>query len=61
MASLPALFVVIVFYSSSRNTRDFNHEIRAQDEIWLHREYNLAMKIQERLSVLELLHQKLLK
>ena len=33
-----------VFYSSSRNTRDFNHEIRAQRDIWLHREYNLAMK-----------------
>ena len=31
-------------YSSSRNTRDFNHEIRAQSEIRLHREYNLAMK-----------------
>ena len=34
----------LFFYSSSRNTRDFNHEIRAQSEIWLHREYNLAMK-----------------
>ena len=32
------------FYSSSHNTRDFNHEIRAQSEIRLHREYNLAMK-----------------
>ena len=32
------------FYSSSRNTRDFSREIRAQSEIWLHREYNLAMK-----------------
>ena len=33
-----------VIYSSSRNTRDFSREIRAQSEIWLHREYNLAMK-----------------
>ena len=32
------------FYSSSHNTRDFNHETRAQSEIRLHREYNLAMK-----------------
>ena len=32
------------FYSSSRNTRDFNREIRAQSETRLHREYNLAMK-----------------
>ena len=32
------------FYSSSRNTRDFSREIRAQSEIWLHREYNLTMK-----------------
>ena len=31
-------------YSSSRNTRDFNREIRAQSETRLHREYNLAMK-----------------
>ncbi len=31
-------------YSSSRNTRDFNHEIRAQSDARLHREYNLAMK-----------------
>ena len=23
---------------------DFSREIRAQSEIWLHREYNLAMK-----------------
>jgi len=34
----------IIFYSSSRNTRDFSREIRAQSEIWLHREYHLAMK-----------------
>ena len=33
-----------MLYSSSRNTRDFSREIRAQSEIWLHREYNLAMK-----------------
>ena len=33
-----------LFYSSSRNTRDFNHEIRVQSETLLHREYNLAMK-----------------
>ena len=33
-----------VFYSSSRNTRVFRHEIRAQSETCLHREYNLAMK-----------------
>ena len=33
-----------LFYSSSRNTRDFNHEICAQSETRLHREYNLAMK-----------------
>ena len=33
-----------IIYSSSRNTRDFNHEIRAQSEIRLHREFNLAMK-----------------
>ena len=32
------------FYSLARNTRDFSREIRAQSEIWLHREYNLAMK-----------------
>ena len=32
------------FYSSSRNTRVFRHEIRAQSETCLHREYNLAMK-----------------
>ena len=40
------LFTLIpdCFYSSSRNTRDFSREIRAQSEIWLHREYNLAMK-----------------
>ena len=31
-------------YSSSRNTRDFSREIRAQDDTRLHREYNLAMK-----------------
>lgn len=31
------------FYSSSRNTRNFNHEIREQSEIWIHREYNLAL------------------
>ena len=31
-------------YSSSRNTRVFRHEIRAQSETCLHREYNLAMK-----------------
>ena len=31
-------------YSSSRNPRDFNHEIRAQSETRLHREYNLVMK-----------------
>ena len=30
------------FYSSSRNTRDFNREIRAQSEPRLHREYNPA-------------------
>ena len=30
--------------SSSRNTRVFRHEIRAQSETRLHREYNLAMK-----------------
>ena len=35
------------FYSSSRNTRDFNREIRAQSETRLHREYNLAMKLIE--------------
>ena len=35
---------VLPFYSSSRNTCDFNHEIRAKSEIWLHREYNLAMR-----------------
>ena len=29
-----------------KNTRDFNHEIRAQSEIRLHREYSPAMKIQ---------------
>ena len=33
-----------MIYSSSRNTRDFNREIRAQSETRLHREYNLAMK-----------------
>ena len=33
-----------LIYSSSRNTRDFNREIRAQSETRLHREYNLAMK-----------------
>ena len=33
-----------IFYSSSRNTRVFRHEIRAQSETRLHREYNLAMK-----------------
>ena len=32
------------FYSSSRNTRDFSREIRAQSDTCLHREYNLAMK-----------------
>ena len=32
------------FYSLARNTRDFSREIRARSEIWLHREYNLAMK-----------------
>ena len=31
-------------YSSSRNTRVFRHEIRAQSDARLHREYNLAMK-----------------
>ena len=31
-------------YSSLRNTRDLSHKIRAQSEIWLHREYNLEMK-----------------
>ena len=31
-------------YSSSRNIRDFNREIRAKSETRLHREYNLAMK-----------------
>ena len=34
----------LAFYSSSRNTRVFRHEIRAQSETCLHREYNLAMK-----------------
>ena len=33
-----------LFYSSSRSTRDFSREIRAQSETCLHREYNLAMK-----------------
>ena len=32
------------FYSSSLNTRDFDHEIHAQNEARLHREYNPAMK-----------------
>ena len=32
-------------YSSSRNTRVFRHEIRAQSDARLHREYNLAMII----------------
>ena len=32
------------FYSSSRNTRDFEREIRAQSETHLHREYSPAMK-----------------
>ncbi len=32
------------FYGSSRNTRDLSHEIRAQSETRLHREYNLTMK-----------------
>ena len=36
----------IFLSSSSCNTRDFNHEIRAQSEIRLHREYSPAMKIQ---------------
>ena len=44
MQSVKELTRAAFFYSSSRNTRDFNHEIRAQSEIWLHREYNLAMK-----------------
>ena len=39
-----SLDVTAFVYSSSRNTRDFSREIRAQSEIWLHREYNLAMK-----------------
>ena len=34
----------LAFYSSSRNTRVFRHEIRAQSETCLHREYKLAMK-----------------
>ena len=34
----------LIFYSSSRNTRDFRREIRVQSEIWLHRENNFAMK-----------------
>ena len=42
----------LLFYSPSRNTREFTHEIRAQSKARLHREYSLAMKIQERLSVL---------
>ena len=37
-------FLRLFFYSSSRNTRDFNREIRAQSEIRLHREYNFAIK-----------------
>ena len=34
---------------------DYNHEIRAQSEPRLHREYGLMMMIQERLSVLAVL------
>ena len=34
----------VAIYSSSRNTRDFSREIRAQSEACLHREYNLTMK-----------------
>ena len=38
------VFLIRLIYSSSRNTRDFSREIRAQSETCLHREYNLAMK-----------------
>ena len=38
------LQISVPFYSSSRNTRAFSREIRAQGDTRLHREYNLAMK-----------------
>ena len=42
--SVPRSIEMPLFYSSSRIT----HEIRAQSEIRLHREYNLAMKFNSR-------------
>ena len=43
LLALSAAKSLPLVYSSSRNTRDFS-EIRAQSEIRVHREYNLAMK-----------------
>ena len=44
LLALSAAKSLPLVYSSSRNTRVFRHEIRAQSETCLHREYNLAMK-----------------
>ena len=41
---IPRQFSRARIESSSRNPRDFNHEIRAQSDVRLHREYNLAIK-----------------
>ena len=44
LTRIPRQFSRARIESSSRNTRVFRHEIRAQSETRLHREYNLAMK-----------------